>query len=238
MTKKSHFLSLVVPVLNEQEVIEETVQIYSNELSKIFEKYEIIIVDDGSTDNTPKILQSTRKKIPHIKILTHRTNSGVGKAILDGFKLAKGEWVMHNSADRPFDIRLLKSIIPLFENSDIIVINRKDRSANPLFRKLTSLTSYLLVRTFFGAPIKDFHFIQIYKRKIIQSVSVQSNDTFAPAELLVKLYKKGYKINHFSARFYKRTAGYSKYNNPIRYIWYLKDLTNLWLSLKKETKTT
>lgn len=237
MTKSSYFISLVVPALNEQEVIAETIRIYNNYLSQLFKKYEIIIVDDGSTDQTPKILRSIRKKIPHLRILTHPTNYGVGKAILDGFQAARGEWVMHNSADRPFDLLLLKHIIPLFNKSDVIVVARKDRSANSPFRKLTSLTSYILVRIMFGTPIKDFHFIQIYRKNILNSVTVHSHDVFAPAELLVKLYKMGYKINHFSAPFHGRTAGYSKYSNPIRYVRYLKDLIRLWLALRQETKT-
>lgn len=232
MLKSPYFISLVVPILNEQEIIKETVDIYYRDLKKLSKRFEIIIVDDGSDDKTPQILRQIAKKKP-IKIVTHPKNYGVGKALINGFKVARGEWIMHNSADRPFNITEMAKIIPLFNQSDIIVVTRKDRTANSHFRKLTSLTSLLLVKIFFGIPIKDFHFIQIYKKNVLKSVQIKSTDTFMPAELLVKLYKKGYKIKQFQSVFHRRTKGFSKYNNPIRYVRYLKDLINLWLEIKK-----
>lgn len=224
-------LSLVVPAYNEEEVIFETLKIYNKKLARIARRYEIIVVDDGSTDLTPQILKKINVKNPHLKIITHKKNLGVGKTLLDGLRIAKYQWVMHNSADQPFNIDDLQKIKNLFKTSDVIVAVRKDRSANSLFRKLTSLTSLLLIKLFFGTHIKDFHFIQIYKTKILKGVKVTSNDTFMPAELLVNLARKNYTIAQFTAKFYKRTAGYSKYDNPLRYLVYLRELVKFWWRL-------
>lgn len=236
MNKIPHTISLIVPALNEEELIEETIEIYKKKLSRLFKRYEIIIVDDGSTDKTPQILQKLIKKNPNIKVTTHERNFGVGKAILDGFGTASMEFVMTNSADRPFNLSNLARHKKLFNSSDVIVISRFDRSANPFFRKITSKASYYLVRTFFKIPISDFHFVQIYRRAILSSIEVASEDTFAPAEMLIKLYNKGYKFSEFKAVFYRRTKGYSKYNNPIRYLKYLRELLKFWFRLHGEEK--
>ncbi len=232
MNRINHSISLIIPALNEEPVIKQTVLIYHQDLKRLFQKHELIIVDDGSTDQTPAILKRLQKKIPQLKILTHKKNEGVGKAILDGFKEARSEWVMHNSADQPFNLNDLKKHQHLFDTTDVIVVVRKDRSANSFFRKITSGTSFLLVRLFFGVPIGDFHFIQVYKRSILKNIRIISGDTFAPAELLITLYKKGYRISQFTSHFHRRTKGSSKYNNPKRYLRYLRDLFNFWWRLK------
>ena len=170
--------------------------------------------------------------MPQLRIVTHQKNEGVGKAILDGFKIARFEWVTHNSADRPFDLNDFRKQNHLFDSSDVIVAVRTNRSANPFFRKITSKISFLAVRLFFGVPIGDFHFIQAYKKSILSKVKIISEDTFVPAELLITLYQKGCKISQFSTKFHKRTKGSSKYNNPIRYLKYLKDLLKFWWKLK------
>ena len=231
MSKKSNVtLSLVVPVLNEEELIEDTIKIYTQDIKKLFTKFEIIIVDDGSTDKTPQILAKL-KNAGKIKLITHTKNLGVGEAITNGFAAAKMEWVMTNSADRPFDLLDLSKVLKDFSYADAIIFARFDRSANPIFRKLTSTVSRLLVKTLFRVPISDFHFVQIYKRLLLRKVKAQSRDTFMPAELLVKLSKKGYKITEHKAVFHGRTAGKSKYNNPIRYLRYLYELLKFWVRL-------
>ncbi|QQG47092.1 MAG: glycosyltransferase family 2 protein [Candidatus Woesebacteria bacterium] len=225
--KRIESLSLIVPVLNEEEVIKETIGIYTKELQKLCKKYEIIVVDDGSEDKTAFILQKLKKEKKHIVILTHKKNLGVGKSILDGFKIAKYKWVFHNSADQPFDLSDLNKVTNKMETSDVVVFTRKDRSANPFFRKITSLVSYTLVKIFFNVPINDFHFVQLYRKNVLKNIHIHSEDTFAPAELLIKLYRKGFKFKQQKAVFHRRTAGSSKYNNPIRYLRYLRDLISL-----------
>lgn len=224
-------LSLVVPAYNEEEVIGQTIKTYRDKLKKLAKKFEIIIVDDGSIDKTNSILRSLEKKYDEIKIINHHTNLGVGRALLDGFKKAKYEWVMHNSADEPFNLNDLTKLKDAFKISDVIVAVREDRSANSPFRKLTSLTSRAIVKVFFGTNIEDFHFIQIYKTSILKKIKIISNDTFMPAELLVNLSHRNYTIFQFRAKFHKRMAGHSKYDNPIRYLVYLRELIKFWWRL-------
>lgn len=226
-------LSLIIPAYNEESAIEETALVYKQKLEKIAKKYEIIIVDDGSNDRTPRILKKLKKQFSEVRVITHKKNLGVGKALSDGFKAAKCNWVMHNSADQPFDIDDLEKARALFTKSDVIVVEREDRSANSPIRKVTSLASLFLVKLLFGTNIKDFHFIQLYRRQILKGVKISSRDTFMPAELLVKLSKKNYTINQFKAKFHKRTAGYSKYDNPIRYVTYLRELIKFWFAMRK-----
>ncbi|MBI4058778.1 glycosyltransferase family 2 protein [Candidatus Microgenomates bacterium] len=224
-------LSLIVPAFNEEAAIKDSIQIYNQKLRKFTKKYEIIVIDDGSTDNTAKILQGIIKKYKKVKGITHKENLGVGRAIWDGFKKARYEWILTNSADQAFNLDDLKRAGEQFKTADVIVFVRQDRSANSNFRKLTSMTSFLLVKLFFRTPIEDFHFVQAYKREILKNVKIAARDTFMPAELLVNLYRRGYNIAQVKAKFYKRSAGRSKYGNPVRYLKYLKELFTFWIKI-------
>lgn len=237
MKKINTSLSLIVPAFNEEEGIVETITMYHKELAMLFDKFEIIVVNDGSRDRTKAHLIKLKKTLPKITIINKPSNQGVGRAILDGFKIAKHEWVLANSADRPFSLLELPKIKSKFAEFDVIVVSRKDRSAHPHFRKITSLVSFYLVRLLFRVPILDFHFVQLYKRDIVKDIQITAHDTFALAELLVTLYQKGHRITHYPAHFYKRTKGTSKYNNPIRYAWYAKDLLTFWFRYTMKPKS-
>lgn len=208
-------LSLILPVLNEQELLEETVEIFCRDLSSSVYNYEIVIVNDGSQDNTGRIAEDLAKRHANVRVIHNPRNLGSGKSLLIGFKEAKYGLVLTNFADRPFDTKELKNILPIIEKEglDFIVITRHDRSANSFFRKATSLTNYFLIRTLFGVKVKDYQFVQIYKKEVIDSINVEATQTFVPPELIIKAISKGYRMREYKTRFYPRLKGKSKCGN-------------------------
>ncbi len=221
-------LSIIVPAFNEEEILEETARIFIKDLDSLTEQYEIVIVDDGSTDRTAEIANYLANKYRQIKTIHHSVNRGVGSAIITGFKEAECDLVMANCADRPFDLKDLKGVFPLFKNADGVIVVRKDRSANTIFRKLTSIVNYYVIRLLFGINVGDFQFVQIYKKNILKNIKIESTDSFVPPELIIKVITMSYRVKEFKATFHKRTGGVPKYNDLRRYKRTLKEMLRFW----------
>jgi glycosyltransferase involved in cell wall biosynthesis len=212
--------TVIVPCLNEEELIAECVAKVNAYFERTKTLHEIIIVDDGSTDRTLEISRALAAKDKRVSVLKQPRNFGVGKAINDGLEAAKGVWGFCQCADMPFDISDLDQVRPLMdEKTDVVVVARKDRSANSPFRKLTSLANYYLIRVLFGVPLEDYQFIQFYKTDSIRPLlPLSSHGSFAPPELLIKAWKAGLKFQKHQLHFQARTAGEAKYGSPRRLI--------------------
>jgi glycosyltransferase involved in cell wall biosynthesis len=228
-------ISLVVPVYNEQEIIAETVKVFLSDLEEVCDDHELIIVDDASTDDTAKILFGLEKKFSaKLRVLRNEHNLGGGTSLLKGFKQARFDHIGTNFADRPFDLKELKNIFPLFEQgNDFVVVCRTDRSANSLYRKITSLVNYHLIRSLFQVDVGDFQFVQVYKRPVLENLKIGAKRTFVPAEIIIKALHKGWSMAEYKAKFHKRTKGRAKCGHPRIIITALKDIFTFWIKLKQ-----
>ncbi len=225
-------ISLVVPVYNEAEIIAETVAVFDDALRSICRDYEIIIVDDGSVDETPGILQRLCSQHVRLKIMHNSANIGSGASLWRGFQQAGKDLVVSNFADRPFDVTELGRIIPSvdFSATDFVVVVRQDRSANTPYRKITSLTNYWLIRCLFRIEISDFQFVQIYRRDILKGVRIDSQETFVPPELMIRLIQKGYRYQEVVSSFYRRPGGQPKCGHPGKIMKSIFDILKFWIS--------
>lgn len=227
-------ISLVMPVFNEQELLEETIKIFSRDLSYLVERYQIIIVNDGSTDKTGQIADKLVKTSEHIEVIHNPKNLGSGRSLLIGFKKARYDLVLTNFVDRPFDLKELGDIFPLFDDGrvDFVVVTRQDRSANSFYRKITSLVNYWLIKVLFNVKVGDFQFVQIYKKVILNDINIDATRTFVPPELIIKALIRGYRMKEFRTKFYPRTKGKSKCGRPRVILKTLHDLLRFWLKWK------
>ncbi|MBU4334470.1 MAG: hypothetical protein KKD07_08530, partial [Candidatus Omnitrophica bacterium] len=115
---------------------------------------------------------------------------------------------------------------------DFIVIARKDRSANTFYRKITSLSNYFLIKILFKADISDFQFVQIYKKEILEGITIRSKETFVPPEIMIKLINKGHRYQEVSYPFHKRTSGKSKCGHPLKIIRSISEILKFWFRWK------
>lgn len=136
--------------------------------------------------------------------------------------------MLTNCADRPFDLKDLKDILPLFKEVDFVVVTRNDRSANPPFRKLTSIINYFLIRLLFNVRVKDFQFVQIYKKSILDNIEIKSTGSFVPPEIIIKTLNKGYRMKEFETAFHRRPGGVAKYGHPRRLLNSIREIFSFW----------
>lgn len=205
-------LSLVVPVYNEAEVVEEAIRFFLSGLSRLAEDFELIIVDDGSTDETGRIIERSAVSDARVKVIHNGKNYGSGWSLWRGMQEAGKDVVLTNFADRPFDLGDGEMVLDLLQTSraDFVVVTRKDRSANSPYRKVTSMVNYFLIRILFGIPIRDFQFVQAYKRDILQGMTLDATGTFVPPELMIRLIDKGHPYRQIACHFHRRSGGEAK----------------------------
>ncbi|OGK17076.1 hypothetical protein A2774_05125 [Candidatus Roizmanbacteria bacterium RIFCSPHIGHO2_01_FULL_39_12c] len=222
--------TLILACYNEGESLKETVEISRQVLSALFKRFEIIVIDDDSFDNTYKIGKKLAKKYAEVKLIKNPINLGQGISFLIGLREARGELVMQNGADRPFNIKDLTKILPLFPEYDIIIVERKSRSAYSFWRKFTSWGNILLRGIFFGFEFQDLNFVQVYKKKAIADIKVLSRSAaFTTQELVLRARAKGYRIAKIRFPYHKRVGGEAHHGKKRDILWALIDMFNFWL---------
>lgn len=209
------FLSLVIPCFNEEENLLKEIDFHRISINKFLneDNYEIIFVDDSSTDSTLKLLEDYKSNHKNIKIIKNIQNLGVGHSLDKGFKASASKYIMHNSADLAYRYEKFDEILNYCnKNYDLIIIDRFDRSSNVLWRKITSITWNKLAKIFLNLPYNDMNFIQIYKSSVIKKINKKN---YTPAgftvEYIYKISKEKYKIKVLKRKFSKRNRGKANY---------------------------
>lgn len=192
MLIKMYSLSIILPVYNEENnigvVIGKIIDFISQN-KNLFKHYEVIIVNDGSKDNTVKVLKEFASKIPYLKVVTHHKNRGYGVALSSGFKNANFSCVLFMDADGQFDIWEFKKFLPYLDNYDIIVGYRYKRKDN-LYRILLGKIYGYVVFLIFGVRFKDVNCgLKLFKRKALEEEIYSTRGIFY-TEVLLKAKKE------------------------------------------------
>lgn len=237
MTFRPITLSYVVPCFNEEPIIESTLTRFVRDLdcmSNVVGDYEIIVIDDGSSDGTAHIVERFAETHRKVRLLRHSRNCGVGAAILTGLAMSTHEWFSVNCADQPFRVNDIRKLAALFESNDVIVVCRTDRKANSWYRKLTSLGNYALIRLIFWSGIHDFQFAQFYRREILDPMSIVSRGTLVLPEMVLRSVRGKARIKEFFLDSHRRQGGVPKYGNPKHILETLLDMARLRLQFWRE----
>lgn len=234
MNRANLSVSVVLPGYNEEANIEDTVGKCVSALRSFTDRYEVVIVDDGSTDQMPTIADRLAREDSAIKVIHNPVNLHVGISLLIGMNAASGDVVAHNAMDYPFDMQDLDKVLPLFPEWDVVIIARTDRSAHSKWRKLTSWVHYWMVRILFGVKFGDMNFVQVYKKDVLRSVKVKAKSpAFVTVELLIRARDQGFKITEVRAPFHSRNKGAASYGKPRDILWTLADMISFWLERRR-----
>jgi glycosyltransferase involved in cell wall biosynthesis len=202
-------LSVFFPCYNERENIESLVFEAAEVLDGLGREYEIIVVDDGSTDGTGPLADALAAKVPTLKVVHHAVNSGYGMALRSGFQAASKDLVFYTDGDRQFDLKELPGILPLMEHFDIVSCYRLNRREG-LIRRFNAFCWTRLVCLLFGLKLKDIDCaFKLYKREIFDRFELVSTGALIDTEILARAARKGYTITQVGVHHYPRLAGQS-----------------------------
>jgi|TARA_Y100000310_G_scaffold38777_1_gene36284 glycosyltransferase involved in cell wall biosynthesis len=202
-------LSVVIPVYNEQEIIEKVVRNINQQIISKIPDSEVIIVNDCSTDNTLSILQKLSKEFKKIKIITPSKNGGHGKSIRLGFLNAKKDWVFHIDSDNQFDPKEYWKLDKFKSKYDYVYGYRKKRY-DPVHRKILTTSLRFSNLVIFGTFMKDTNSaFKLINNKALQHIlSIVPENAFAPSIMITLLAKKlGYRIKLVGVTHFQRKTG-------------------------------
>ena len=200
-------ISVFFPCYNEQENVRRTVEKALDVLEKLNADFEVIIVDDGSSDKTGRIADEIAGDHDKVKVVHHGSNLGYGAALQSGFKAATKELVFYTDGDGQFDINEMPPLLDLMEQYDIVSCYRLNRR-DPLIRKINAWCWTRLVCFLFGLKVRDIDCaFKLYKREIFDKIEMSSTGALIDAEILARAAHKGYRITQKGVHHYPRTAG-------------------------------
>ncbi len=205
-------ISLVLPALNEEEVITQAICEADEALAGITSDYEILVVDDGSTDSTREVALREASRRPAVRVVVHEQNRGYGAALRSGFQAATKDYVGFTDADCQFQLNELNRLVLLLSSCDIACGYRIDRQDSWL-RRLYSKIYNFLVRLLLGTRVRDCDCaLKLFRRQTLAELSIDTNGFLVNAEMLSKANLLGKKVIEVGVSHRPRPRGQSTVN--------------------------
>jgi glycosyltransferase involved in cell wall biosynthesis len=230
--EKLEGLSLFFPCYNEEANIESVVRDALRVAPLVSDQYEIIVVDDGSRDETAAIVNRLQREFPVVRLVRHNMNRGYGEALKSGFSTAKLDWVFYSDGDGQFDLDELPALVEKTQESDIVSGVRL-RRADSWLRVFNAKLFEIAVRIFMGLNIPDIDgAFKIYRRDLFHHILLKTSGAMIDTEILVKAQRLGYRITTVGVRHLPRRAGAQSGGNPRVILRAMKEFWQLWWELR------
>ena len=196
-------ISLVLPAHDEAENIGRILSQAQEVLPRISKEHEIIVVDDGSRDETARMVM----RFQGVRLLRHERNRGYGAALRTGLQSARMGWVFFTEADHQFDLNDLAELLAVSADADIVAGYRSPRR-DPRVRRLLGWGWGCLVRWLFGLDIRDVDCaFKLFRRQVLTEIPIESVGAFVNTEILVRASAAGFRIRKIPVRHFPRAAG-------------------------------
>ena len=203
----NHSLSVILPAYNEENVIANTIADVLPVLADWTRDFELIVVNDGSADQTGAILASIAQSDPRVRVVTHEVNRGYGAALASGFAASTKDLAFFMDSDGQFDIRDLQKFFPYIDEYDAVVGYRENRQ-DPWMRKLNAWGWKMVVRLTLGVHVRDLDCaFKVYRSDFIHRHTFETQGAMINAEMLYKLQHDGGTIKQIGVRHLPRKGG-------------------------------
>ena len=202
------YLTVLMPAYNEARNLLPNTALLMDKLCELGVDYELLIVDDGSTDETPALANDLAARDPRVHVVHHPRNLGIGRALWTGFRAAQGDFTIFIPSDLAMRPDEIAKYLRAAQDADIVVGLRSDRRDNGWTRKLISWVNITLVRTLFGMPLHQFQYVCMYRTRFLREITIDYADSaFIQAEVLIKARDMGYRLQEVTVEYIPRTSG-------------------------------
>lgn len=228
-------LSLVLPAFNEAENIATVIASALEVLPAHTPDFEIIVVDDGSRDDTSTIVETISRSDTRVKLIRHPQNRGYGSALRSGFQATSGDYVMFMDADRQFDIRDLELLAPFAADHDIVAGFRMERR-DPLHRRVFAEAFNVSVRVLFGVHLRDIDCaFKIFRGDLLRSLELTAPGALINTEIQAKARRQRVRIQQVGVHHYPRVAGSPTGGSPRVIARAMGETVKLWWRMRGYT---
>ena len=221
-------VSLLAWGYNEELLVESFLRRAVELLDCAAEDWEIVFVDDCSTDRTPDILKAFAAREPRLRVIRHEKNLNVGIACRTAIAHASKEFLFWQTVDWSYDITKLRIFLELLKHFDVVQgirtvpvrllsyipavksIYRIRRRSDNFYKAIVSLSNYYVLRLLFGANFQDFQNVTFYRTAFAHKLDIRGRTSFVNPELLLKSYYRGARVIEVPIRFIKRSKGIAK----------------------------
>jgi glycosyltransferase involved in cell wall biosynthesis len=210
-------LSVFFPMWNEQAYIHRALAAAKEVCEQLVEAedikdYELIVVDDASTDATPQLADQFAELDPHVRVVHHPENRKLGGSIKTGFAAAAGDVVLYTDADLPFEMLELVRAIRVLRHydADMVCAYRLDRTGEGPRRAVYSWGYNRIIQLGFGSRVRDVNFaFKLCRRRMLEHIDLMSQGSFIDAELAIRAQRQGFHVVQIGVDYFPRTRGVS-----------------------------
>jgi len=225
-------VSVFFPAFNDEDSIAKLIHEALALAPRITNDYEVIVVNDGSSDGTAAVLDALASKEPRLRVIHHPRNRGYGGALRSGFESATKDLIFYTDGDGQYDVREIMNLIPLMTEEVDVVNGYKIRRADNRRRIVLGAIYKFLARRLFGLPIRDVDCdFRLMRREAIQSIVLTSTSGVVCTEMIYKLRADGYRFAETPVHHYPRLHGQSQFFTLRRVARTGCDFFKLWLRL-------
>ena len=246
--KLARSVSLVSYGFNEKELIAEFFQKAMALLEAVVDDYEIVFIDDCSTDGTWEIAQRVAQENSRIRVFRNERNRNIGYSFKRGVSLAEKEYLFWQTIDWSYDLTDLPVFLKLLECFGVVVgvrpvpfrllayipvlrsIYRVRTRSDDFLRAVVSLTNYYVLRLLFGLNVHDFQNVQFHKTKTLQSFELRGESSFLGIEMMIRAHSLGLDLIEVPIKFLPRAKGVSKGIRPAAIWRSANDILRNWFS--------
>lgn len=193
-------------------------------------EYELLIVDDGSSDGSERLAAELQAREPHVRVLRHEQNLGYGQALRSGFAAARGEIVAYTDCDQPADLGRLPEALRLFDDPavDLVIGYRLSRAQDGLRRRAFALAYNLLVRALFSVRVRDVNFaFKLIRRRALLGLRLSARTGFIDGQLLSEARRLGLRLVEIPVHYRPREHGRSHFDGLRPALENLKEMLGL-----------
>jgi glycosyltransferase involved in cell wall biosynthesis len=230
-------ISVFLPSHNEEPNVERVVKGFLAELPRVAENYEVIVVNDGSSDQTGAIAGRMAREDSHVKVVNHEKNRGYGGAVISGIRAATQPYVVLADGDGQFDPKEVENLAALVPEYDVVAGKRIQR-ADPLMRRINGKAWTTLVQVVLGIGISDIDCgFKLFKREFLDGMELRAHGAMISTELMARVAGRGAKITEVGVHHLPRLAGEQSGANFKVILRAFKELFTLYGDLKDERQS-
>jgi len=225
-------LSVVLPAFNEAANIDAVVKRSIAVLEPLVSSFEIVVVNDGSSDGTAEIIDALDESDARVKAVHHERNGGYGSALRSGFAAATCDLIMFMDADRQFDMSDVTALLPFVDHYDLVAGYRIQRN-DALYRRLYAKIFDIAVWTLFAIHVRDVDCaFKIYRGDIVRAMPLSMPGALINTEMLAMAKRMGASIVEVGVHHYPRTAGKSSGGSPRVVFRAMGETIRLWFRMR------
>ncbi len=229
---KAPSITAFFPCYNDAKTIGDLVLQADDELRRLTDDYEVIVVNDGSKDDSAVVLRELAARVPRLRVVTHEINRGYGGALRSGFDHATKDLVFYTDGDGQYDVRELPILVVLMTEDTHFVNGMKMTRQDAPHRVFIGNLHRFLTRWTFWLPVTDVDCdFRLVRRTVIEKLDLQSSSGSICVELVKQADRAGAQFREVSVHHYPRRFGESEFFKVGKILRTYADLARMWVDL-------